>query len=156
MDCSQNAIPVCCRKLLQLNSDNLFIPLLRNLSARMLHMFSNILKNHLILKSSHSQVFYKRTILKNSQSSQEITFAGVFFQKRCSPVVCNLLKMNFRHGYFRLSFMKMVRKEFWQSTSEQLLLRKPQRYYKTMLIQMLIKIYMKDICIKLINKFILL
>lgn len=112
MDCSQNAIPVCCRKLLQLNSDNLFIPLLRNLSARMLHMFSNILKNHLILKSSHSQVFYKRTILKNSQSSQEITFAGVFFQKRCSPVVCNLLKMNLRHGYFRVSFMKMVRKEF--------------------------------------------
>ena len=48
--------------------------------------------------------------LNNSQSSQESTCVGVFFNKVAFPLNCNLVKKRLQHRFFAVNFERMVLK----------------------------------------------
>ena len=66
--------------------------------------------------SSRFQMFFKISVLKSTQTSQEIACVRISFLKMYRLKACNFIKKSLQHKCFPLKFAKFLRTPFFTKT----------------------------------------
>ena len=83
------------------------------LKTRESHFF--LLLSWSLVRSSHSEVFYKNSVLRNfAKFTGKHLGQGLFFNKVAGlrPKACNFIKKRLWHRYFHVNFAKFLRTAF--------------------------------------------